>query len=230
MMKKSLIILIMMVGFGCEIDAKQIQLSNHNMVGGSSIRKDGKACIEPHKIPGHLFERSRKMPKGIYDHHKIRGKKRAPFTEQHLQNLSDAHKGQKRSKATIEKQRESIKGKNVKNLKGERFGRLIVIAEAGRTKDKRVLWKCICDCGNITTVRAHDLTLRKTRSCGCLCGEGITRRSRKYDKWRLEVFTRDNFTCTSCNGVNRRLHAHHILSYEEYPKLRLDVDNSSTLC
>lgn len=34
-------------------------------------------------------------------------------------------------------------------------------------KSKR-LWKCVCDCGNITTVSTNDLKNGHTRSCGCL--------------------------------------------------------------
>lgn len=230
-MKKSLTILLMMVVFSCEIVTKQIYASNQNMVGDLSIRKDGRACNEPHKILGHLSERGREMPKGIYDHHKIRGEKRAPFTREHLNNLSKAHKGQKRSKKSIEKQRQSMMGKLVKDLRGRRFGRLLVIREAGRSKDERVLWGCICDCGKKKTVRGHDLVQSKIKSCGCLMGvPGISRRSRAYDKWRLAVFERDNYTCVSCDKVGGRLHAHHIKSYDDYPELRLVVSNGSTLC
>lgn len=40
---------------------------------------------------------------------------------------------------------------------GQRFGRLLVIEDAGRNAFKKVLWRCTCDCGkNINEIgRAH---------------------------------------------------------------------------
>lgn len=54
---------------------------------------------------------------------------------------------------------------------GQRFGALTVLEKTeevvihGRTKSP--LWKCRCDCGNITFVRLDSLTSGATRSCGC---------------------------------------------------------------
>ena len=55
------------------------------------------------------------------------------------------------------------------DLTGERFGRLVVIREAGRSKDGGVLWLCKCDCGREKVIRGVCLTRRKnpTVSCGC---------------------------------------------------------------
>lgn len=60
-------------------------------------------------------------------------------------------------------------GKKI-DLTGQRFGRLVVICECGRTKRGQVLWKCRCDCGNECVVEGYNLRKRKrpTRSCGCL--------------------------------------------------------------
>ena len=53
----------------------------------------------------------------------------------------------------------------------------------------------------------------------------------EYGLWRKSVFTRDSFTCQSC-GDNKggNLHAHHILSFSEFPHKRLDISNGLTLC
>lgn len=58
------------------------------------------------------------------------------------------------------------------NLIGQRFGRLKVI---GRAEDKgtRVMWNCVCDCGENATVGASSLSEGRTRSCGCLRKETI---------------------------------------------------------
>ena len=51
---------------------------------------------------------------------------------------------------------------------GNRYGRLTVLEEAGRTNEKTVLWLCKCDCGNFTIKRGHHLRNGLTKSCGCL--------------------------------------------------------------
>jgi hypothetical protein len=53
---------------------------------------------------------------------------------------------------------------------GQRYGRLVVLHEAGRASpsDARVF---TCGCGSTTTVRGANLTSGHTRSCGCLLEE-----------------------------------------------------------
>ena len=63
------------------------------------------------------------------------------------------------------------------DLTGQRFGRLIVLCEDGRTNGSMVKWKCQCDCGDIVSVSGNDLRSGKTKSCGCLCREILKRRN-----------------------------------------------------
>jgi hypothetical protein len=51
---------------------------------------------------------------------------------------------------------------------GSRFGKLVVVQRAGRNALKKVLWKCLCDCGNETVVVAGSLVTGNTTSCGCI--------------------------------------------------------------
>lgn len=56
------------------------------------------------------------------------------------------------------------------NLVGQRFSHLEVLEEIPmeeRRNKKKVEWKCICDCGNITSVVTNYLTSGHTKSCGC---------------------------------------------------------------
>jgi hypothetical protein len=55
-----------------------------------------------------------------------------------------------------------------RDLLGQRFGRLVVIARDGSTKEGQARWLCQCDCGNTTTVTGNHLITGNTRSCGCL--------------------------------------------------------------
>ena len=53
---------------------------------------------------------------------------------------------------------------------GVRVGRLKVIKDSGKRygKNREVLWKCLCDCGNMCEVRGGHLRSGYTQSCGCL--------------------------------------------------------------
>lgn len=53
------------------------------------------------------------------------------------------------------------------NLVGQKFGRLTVIRENGKTKQGDYKWHCKCDCGNEKTYVGMRLRLGKTKSCGC---------------------------------------------------------------
>lgn len=64
------------------------------------------------------------------------------------------------------------------DLTGKRFGKLVVLEEAGFIKksDGRNsrLWKCQCDCGNIFFAQHVYLTSGDTKSCGCIRSQGET--------------------------------------------------------
>jgi hypothetical protein len=51
---------------------------------------------------------------------------------------------------------------------GDRYGRLVVLAEHGRDAQRRRTYLCVCDCGRQTVVRGTTLRAGATRSCGCL--------------------------------------------------------------
>lgn len=55
----------------------------------------------------------------------------------------------------------------MKDLTGNRYGRLTVIGFDGRYGDT-YKWKCKCDCGNTSIVARNNLTRGHTNSCGCL--------------------------------------------------------------
>lgn len=55
----------------------------------------------------------------------------------------------------------------VKDLAGQRFGRLVVLYDTGERKSRNVVWRCKCDCGNEVDVAGYSLTSGNTTSCGC---------------------------------------------------------------
>ena len=74
---------------------------------------------------------------------------------------------------------------------GQKFGRLTVVEQAGRTKSKKVLWKCRCDCGNETQTDSGSLVTGNTTSCGCALKEAITKHGgwnkSSYNTWRAMI-------------------------------------------
>lgn len=69
-----------------------------------------------------------------------------------------------------------------------------------------------------------------------ISGENLKiRNSNEYRRWRRMVFERDNYTCQRCldrNGFGKYIyfHAHHILSFADFPEERLELNNGATLC
>ena len=83
-----------------------------------------------------------------------------------------------------------------RDLTGQRFGRLTVI-ERSENHGKRVMWRCLCDCGNELITRGDALTEGKTQGCGCYNRERSSEhhtkhggsKTRLYREW-LKVKTR----------------------------------------
>ncbi len=55
-----------------------------------------------------------------------------------------------------------------KNLKDQRFGKLVVLEECGRDRHQKAIWKCQCDCGNVSYPIGSNLLKGTTTSCGCV--------------------------------------------------------------
>lgn len=71
---------------------------------------------------------------------------------------------------------------------GDRFGRLLVVADAGRTKARNIIYNCLCICGNKKTIPSGRLRNGNTRSCGCLLRDRMTvhglRWTAEYEVWK----------------------------------------------
>lgn len=66
--------------------------------------------------------------------------------------------------------------RNIRNLLGKRFGRLIVISLTKKRSKYRngVIWRCKCDCGKIKDIRGDCLVTGDTKSCGCYRKDFLT--------------------------------------------------------
>lgn len=79
--------------------------------------------------------------------------------------------------------------KKIKDITGQRFGRLVALERLNKKRGSSFLWRCQCDCGNMVETSANSLLSGNTRSCGCLRVEAIRRTNAKYgsvaDRMRL---------------------------------------------
>jgi len=79
------------------------------------------------------------------------------------------------------------------NKLAEKYGRLTPIEVIGRNKHGKIIWKCLCDCGNYTETLAVYLRSGDTASCGCFGKEqriksvtthGASRKLPEYEIWK----------------------------------------------
>lgn len=74
-----------------------------------------------------------------------------------------------------------------KDLVGQKFGRLTVIKKTSERKNGKVVWLCICDCGNEIKSQTSYLVTGDTSSCGCLKKEiNNTNLRDKYNDKRVD--------------------------------------------
>lgn len=71
------------------------------------------------------------------------------------------------------------------DLHGKRFTRLVAIERVENAPNGQAVWKCQCDCGNITFVRRGNLMSGAVKSCGCLVHEPAHNRTHAMSKTRL---------------------------------------------
>lgn len=53
------------------------------------------------------------------------------------------------------------------DLTGRIFGDLTVLELATKDKNNQTIWKCLCVCGIMPSVRRNDLVTGRSKSCGC---------------------------------------------------------------
>ena len=83
---------------------------------------------------------------------------------------------------------ERRKENNSRDIKGQRFGRLIALEPIRMNDAHNIIWKCQCDCGNYINVIAHYLLNGNTQSCGCMKSRG---------EQRISQILQDNKICFS---------------------------------
>jgi hypothetical protein len=83
-------------------------------------------------------------------------------------NISEKYKINIKSVLKILKLNQILIKKGKINLIGNIYGRLIVKKFTRCDNNKKTMWECLCECGNVTEARGSDLISAKIKSCGCL--------------------------------------------------------------
>lgn len=93
----------------------------------------------------------------------------------------------------------------MKDLTGQRFGKLVAIKPDGKNKYNNITWLCRCDCGEQISVPGGNLTRGNTKSCGCLKVNDLT--GKRYGKLqvveRLETINGETWYLCQCDCGNQ---------------------------
>lgn len=93
------------------------------------------------------------------------------------------------------------KQKRTAKIQGQRFGKLIVLEETEERRNTFVVWKCKCDCGNISYVTTTNLTSGQVQSCGrCKTSRGEEKVKEVLDK--LKITYKQQYTFKDCINPN----------------------------
>ena len=87
---------------------------------------------------------------------------------------------------------------------GQRYGRLVVVKHAGRSKQGQVIWRCLCDCGGETVCRGNHLPNGAIQSCGCLHREMTSAISRTHGLTGTQVITAYRNARARCQNPNNK--------------------------
>ena len=79
-------------------------------------------------------------------------------------------------------------GRPIKDLTGQRFGRLTAIKFMGTNKRGRAEWLCRCDCGTEKVINASNLGNGNTVSCGCLREENRRKLPMSHGESRTRLY------------------------------------------
>lgn len=94
-----------------------------------------------------------------------------------------------------------ITNKQIKDITGQRFGRLIAVGYVG-SKNKKALWLCACDCGQGTVAPGKELRSGNTQSCGCLQSDNRIARNTRHGLANRPEYSAWKAMRTRCSNPN----------------------------
>lgn len=99
------------------------------------------------------------------------------------------------------------------DLTGRRFGRLIVLQRVRNNQRGNTVWHCQCDCGKQVDVVGYSLTGGKSKSCGCLHSDIVSKNNKELKTTHGEKKTR---LYSIWNGIKSRCFNENSKDYPHY--------------
>lgn len=94
---------------------------------------------------------------------------------------------------------------HIKDITGQKFGKLTAISPTSERQGRCVIWYCICECGNFKKVSLKDLQAGNVQSCGCLHSKGEAKITSLLQDNNIFFEAEKSFeTCKEINS-NRKL-------------------------
>ena len=110
----------------------------------------------------------------------------------------------------------------IKDLTGQRFGKLVARKIVGKDEKNRMIWFCECDCGGSKVASAESLrNIKGTRSCGCL---------RKKEKSEVDIAEELGVPITSFQEVKYRLGHKGYLNQEQRNEISKVIKDIKSIC
>lgn len=100
-------------------------------------------------------------------------------------------------------QLDRIRETSAKDIRNQRFGKLIALEPTEKRQQKNVVWKCQCDCGSITYISTHTLLSGGTRSCGCTKSHGEEKISNILKNYNIEFTVQQCFDSCRFEYTNK---------------------------
>ena len=171
----------------------------------------------------------------------LKGRKLAPFSDEHKKKIGDGNRGKKHSIEQNQKHSEILKGsipwnKGKKNIYTKETLIKISLSTKKAMSNPDVISKMsLCKKGKpnacIGQKRPSITGINHPAWKGGVSTEHEkVRKSTEYKLWRKAVFARDNYTCVACKATKCELNADHIKPFAFFPELRFAIDNGRTLC
>lgn len=89
------------------------------------------------------------------------------------------------------------------DLRGHRYGRLLVLNHDPNKMGAKLHWRCRCDCGTEKWVGGNNMRTGKVRSCGCLLEEVAGRHAKTHGMCDHPLYSVWGTMLTRCRNANR---------------------------